>query len=169
VSEPTRSPEPPSGPTPTDDDIEPIDLAPARAERRAPSNKFDEVIRLIREAQPPVPLVTNPRDGKAVKESTAAPADIAAAYIARARGEWMPYPLRESFSVHAVIDHLPGYLTRNVTPPPKPRQSAVVLPGNPDRFDEYRKAGEEYRQMVAERSAREAAEFAAKQRNGGHA
>lgn len=157
-------------PIDADIDIEPLDFQTAAAAtskpRRAPNSKLGEVIEIIQASG--VPLATNPRDGKAVKGCNAPPADIAAAYVARARGEWVPFQLQDSFAIYSVVNCLAGYLTRNVPSKTPARRLAtnVGLPAGPNPTEEYDEARRDYQRSIVERDAAAGRALA---RQGGHA
>lgn len=96
------------------------------ARRAAAVNRLARVIDLIRQADPPVPLVVRgAADGAAVNHAGIlpyAPEVIAEAYVAFARGEAGRYR-QENLGIAFVCSKLAGYLAEQSTPAPSQRAS----------------------------------------------
>lgn len=91
-----------------------------------PPTPGGQVIDLVKAGGAPAPTFTG-RDGKALRESGADPALVAAAYLAAWRGEWDPGGngfLRENLSVHAVVDRLAGFQAEQARQPVQTEQAS---------------------------------------------
>ncbi len=81
-------------------------------------NRAAEVVNLIRAAG--VDVEPTRRDAAAIRESGASPQEIAAAYVAQARGEWGDDWDRDHLSVHRVVENLAGYRASTASRKRKP-------------------------------------------------
>jgi hypothetical protein len=135
-----------------------------RGDMRPEMKKYARVFELIQVAG--APIHRNDQDEKAVERCDASAELIAQAYVACSEGTWPGSDwIRASLSLQKVVANLAGYEASRK--PLRPRRKAAVgyvqLPGDPKRFDQYRKADEENRKQEAARDRLD--EFLEKLRN----